>query len=103
MGDAMRGLVHPCKIYNILGVGAPVLYIGPSPSHITEILGARPELQGWPWASVRHGQVEEVVRAILRFRQEAPARCEPGPGVCAAFGRETILPRLIEVLETAKP
>ena len=103
MGDAMRGLVHPCKIYNILGVGAPVLYIGPSPSHITEILGARPELQGWPWASVRHGQVEEVVRAILRFRQEAPARFEPGPGVCAAFGRETILPRLIEVLETAKP
>ncbi|HPC60833.1 MAG TPA: hypothetical protein PKX23_09255, partial [Verrucomicrobiota bacterium] len=41
--------------------------------------------------------------AALRFRQEAPARFEPGPGVCAAFGRETILPQLIEVLETAKP
>jgi hypothetical protein len=38
MGDAMLGLVHPCKIYNILSVGAPVLYIGPRPSHITDIM-----------------------------------------------------------------
>jgi colanic acid biosynthesis glycosyl transferase WcaI len=39
MGDPFVGLVHPCKIYNILKVGAPVLYIGPSPSHVTEIFG----------------------------------------------------------------
>ena len=27
MGDPFVGIVHPCKIYNILGVGSPVLYI----------------------------------------------------------------------------
>ncbi len=101
MGDAMRGLVHPCKIYNILGVGAPLLYIGPSPSHITEILGAGPELQRWPWASVRHGQPDAVVQAILRFRQQPRPRFEPAPEVRAAFARETLLPRMISVLETA--
>ena len=34
MGDAMLGLVHPCKIYNILSIAAPVIYIGPAqPRH----------------------------------------------------------------------
>ena len=28
MGEPFVGIVHPCKIYNILAVGAPVLYIG---------------------------------------------------------------------------
>jgi hypothetical protein len=33
-----RLLGHPCKIYNILNVGAPVLYIGPRLSHLSELL-----------------------------------------------------------------
>src|SRR5258708_2862229 len=40
MGEPFVGLVHPCKIYNILRIGGPLLYIGPRPSHITEILEA---------------------------------------------------------------
>lgn len=39
MGDAFVGLVHPCKIYNILSIGAPVLYLGPAESHLTDLLG----------------------------------------------------------------
>ena len=31
-------LGHPCKSYNILAVSAPVVYIGPKPSYVTEIL-----------------------------------------------------------------
>ncbi|HWQ90932.1 MAG TPA: glycosyltransferase family 4 protein, partial [Clostridia bacterium] len=55
MGDAMLGLVHPCKIYNILSVGAPILYIGPKPSHVTEVLGVAGDGEGgrrplWAWA-----------------------------------------------------
>ena len=38
MGNEFVGLVHPCKIYNILSVAAPVLYIGPRPSHLSELL-----------------------------------------------------------------
>ena len=72
MGDSMVGLVHPCKIYNILGVGAPVLYIGPAPSHVTEIL-ARVEGQQL-WGAARHGEVEKVVAHIQRIHQAGLTR-----------------------------
>src|SRR5208337_1212869 len=68
MGDAFVGLVHPCKIYNILRVAAPVLYIGPRPSHLSEMLD---ELNGeYPCASAAHGEVGGVVREIERLRRE---------------------------------
>jgi len=34
MGNSFVGLVHPCKIYNILRVGSPLLYIGPKPNAV---------------------------------------------------------------------
>ncbi len=37
MGEEFVGIVHPCKVYNIMLVGAPALYIGPEPSHVTDI------------------------------------------------------------------
>src|SRR6266699_3329465 len=40
MGEPFVGIVHPCKIYNVLAVCAPVLYLGPRPNHVTEILDA---------------------------------------------------------------
>jgi hypothetical protein len=44
--------------------GRPVLYIGPSPSHITDILN---ELEGN--IAVAHGQVELLVEKLLHFKQ----------------------------------
>ena len=70
MGDAMLGLVHPCKIYNILMVGAPVVYIGPEPSHVSEILDRLGD--GHPWAAVSHGEVEMLVRRIQDLRAQKP-------------------------------
>jgi len=64
MGDAFVGLVHPCKIYNILSVGAPVLYIGPRPSHVSELLDSLKDHH--PCAAVQHGDVEGVLEQIER-------------------------------------
>src|SRR5207249_1091210 len=59
MGNPFVGLVHPCKIYNILTVAAPLLYIGPRPSHLSEILDA---LDGeYACAASAHGDVDQVV------------------------------------------
>jgi colanic acid biosynthesis glycosyl transferase WcaI len=55
MGDAFVGIVHPCKIYNIRMIGIPYLYVGPMPSHISEMN---------PTWSARHGDVAAVVRHI---------------------------------------
>src|SRR6185437_8393669 len=38
MGDAFTGIVHPCKIYNILEIGSPVLYVGPAISHVVDVI-----------------------------------------------------------------
>jgi hypothetical protein len=101
MGNAMLGLVHPCKIYNILTVGAPVIYIGPEPSHVTEILSSLNSHH--PWAGVRHGGAGELAKQIHQLRQNSIAhdRRSP-PEVEALFSQATLLPRLTALIESAR-
>jgi glycosyltransferase involved in cell wall biosynthesis len=101
MGNDFVGLVHPCKIYNILRVAAPVLYIGPRPSHLSEMLD---ELNGeYPCASAAHGEVGGVVREIERLRREAGSAGRQTPArVRARFSQEVLLPRLVAELEAAE-
>ncbi len=104
VGDAMLGLVHPCKIYNMLTVVAPVIYIGPETSHVTEILeNLQPQ---HPWIGVRHGAADELARQIQQLRrtttgQERRSLAE----VTERYSAATLLPRLVAVLEqnAAKP
>jgi hypothetical protein len=98
MGDAMLGLVHPCKIYNVLAVSAPVIYIGPKPSHVTEIL----DRLGGEHPSIRlaHGEAEILANQIQNSRQKTDGDRRPLPtAVVAAFSKGVLLPKLIGVLE----
>jgi glycosyltransferase involved in cell wall biosynthesis len=99
MGEAMLGLVHPCKIYNILMVGAPVIYIGPELSHVTEILAGL--TSRYPWAGVRHGAVGELVKQIQQLRQESAGHNHRPPvEVETHFSQTVLLPRLVAVIES---
>jgi colanic acid biosynthesis glycosyl transferase WcaI len=101
MGDSMLGLVHPCKIYNILTVGAPVIYVGPEPSHVTEILSTLNSHH--PWAGVRHGGVAELAKQIQRLRQESVGHDRRPPAeVEALFSHGALLPRLTALIESTK-
>src|SRR6185369_1996808 len=60
MGDNLVGYTHPNKIYGAMFLGKPVLYIGPNPSHVTEILNS---LDGN--IVVSHNQVDELVQKLL--------------------------------------
>jgi glycosyltransferase involved in cell wall biosynthesis len=98
MGDPFVGLVHPCKIYNILRIGAALLYVGPEPSHISEILQ---QLNGHlPFGRVKHGAVDQAIQNILRLKESASEttreRCLP---LADRFSKETLLPQLVKVLE----
>jgi putative colanic acid biosynthesis glycosyltransferase WcaI len=98
MGDAFVGLVHPCKIYNILSVGAPVLYVGPRPSHLSEMLDGFDH--EYPCAAVAHGEVDKVLQQIDRLRRQSSLASRSTPlRVRSLFSKETLLPKLIEVLE----
>ena len=99
MGDAFVGLVHPCKIYNILSVAAPVLYIGPRPSHLSELLEAINH--EYPCASVAHGEVDRVVQHIERVRRQPSLTSRQAPlRGRSLFSKEALLPRLITELES---
>jgi glycosyltransferase involved in cell wall biosynthesis len=77
LGDAMVGVIHPCKVYNVLAVGRPILYFGPPVSHVADILD-HAEI-GW---AVRHGDVVGAVAALRELatltaneRRKLEARC----------------------------
>ncbi len=98
MGDPFVGLVHPCKLYNIIRVGAPVLYVGPAGSHIPEIFE---KLDGaWSWASRRHGDVQGTVEAIQAARRQR-FRASPEVAMKAVrpYSGETIIPKLIKIVQ----
>ena len=97
-----RALGHPCKIYNISAVSAPVIYIGPKPSHATEILdrlgGEHPSIQ------VTQGEADILANQIQNLRQKmAGGRGPLSAEVTAAFSKGVLLPELTGVLEDHRP
>lgn len=93
MGDPFIGIVHPCKIYNILAVGRPFLYVGPSESHVGDILFRVPGL-GF---SHRHGDVEQVVASITaacaRSGHNGVAK------VAERFSHKRLVPEMVSAIE----
>ena len=81
LGNDMVGIIHPCKVYGAMSVARPILALGPTPSHVADLVD---EYQiGW---KVEHGDVDGTVDILLRAVQA-------DPGELAKMGqtaRETI-------------
>jgi hypothetical protein len=93
MGDAFVGIVHPCKIYNILAVGRPFLYVGPRESHLGDILAKAPKL-GY---AHRHGDVDHVVASITAAcAQRGNIPTEP---IAEQFSYRRLMPQMVEAIE----
>jgi colanic acid biosynthesis glycosyl transferase WcaI len=95
MGDPFVGIVHPCKVYNILQLGTPFLCIGPAESHLSDIVADNARTQIY---SARHGDVPNVVQSI---RQAANASMPSRAASDSSFkyAKAALLPRMIEALE----
>ena len=97
MGDPFVGIVHPCKIYNVLRIGAPFLAIGPETSHLTDLLSEGDvSEQG---TAARHGEVELVVECL----EEAAARndwrhARRRASSAARYSKAALLPRMIDLI-----
>jgi len=99
MGDPLVGIVHTCKIYNIMCIGAPVLYIGPSPSHVMDIAAGN----GIPLASANHGDVDLVVRRILANAKDGAQLGVPDRRMVErgrSFHQDQLVPRFADLVET---
>jgi hypothetical protein len=98
MGEPFVGIIHPCKIYNVMRVGAPFLYIGPSQSHVMDMVR---EMNGAARAYVSaHGSVDDVVRQII------DARAQYSDGLqrtMLAMQPDKGLFKMVDIVEAAQP
>jgi len=83
MGNPFVGIIHPCKIYNVLALGAPFLYVGPSESHISDLTSCLGRAANCV-ASVRHGDVKGTVEAIRHARNHAEYRLPAYEGIAGS-------------------
>jgi len=62
LGSDMVGIIHPCKVYGAMAVARPVLFLGPKPSHISDLLDLHPF-----GLHISHGEVDAAEKAITTF------------------------------------
>ena len=64
LGEGCAGFTHPSKVYGAMFIGRPVLYIGPSPSYVTDLLGECPGN-----LLVEHGQSHRLAADLNAFAE----------------------------------
>ena len=106
MGNPFVGIVHPCKIYNILALGIPFVYVGPQESHMADILELTSEEDATGQfqipSSFRHGDVDGLAQCILEAAKAGTRKSNAEMRVAREFsGRE--LPLRFVHLTTACP
>jgi glycosyltransferase involved in cell wall biosynthesis len=67
LGNAFVGMIHPCKIYGAMASARPILFLGPNPSHVTDLLDENNI--GW---HIQHGDVAGTVATIREIRSSDP-------------------------------
>ncbi|MEY4387577.1 MAG: hypothetical protein RLY20_2860 [Verrucomicrobiota bacterium] len=95
MGEPFVGTIHPCKIYNALAVGAPIVYIGPAQSHVTDLLGPAAAHIG-----VRHGEATLLatkLRVLSQNRNRLPQSEQQR--IAALSSRAALLPKMVAAIE----
>jgi glycosyltransferase involved in cell wall biosynthesis len=92
MGDPFVGIIHPCKIYNILRVGAPVLYIGPAESHIADLIAG---LGSGQVRAVRHGDAGAVVACILAAVEQDRGPAQPHIDFAGNYSQELLARQVV--------
>lgn len=98
MGDPFLGIVHPCKIYNILLLGLPFLAICPAECHLTDISAQLPDSRYG--RCVRHGDVDGFIAAVQTAA--ADGALPPSDDVRKVghqFVGTLLRPRFIELVE----
>ena len=92
------GLVVPSKIYGIMAVGRPTIFVGPDDSEIATLLHASES-----GIVVSPGDVEATANAIVKLVQNSKLRVSMGDNAKkhyqAELGRERSVARIIEAIE----
>jgi glycosyltransferase involved in cell wall biosynthesis len=71
LGEEMVGIIHPCKIYGAMAVARPILFLGPRPSHISDLLD-RYDIG----LQIRHGDIGGAVDAIRQMHEMSSGKSQ---------------------------
>ncbi len=110
MGERFAGIVHPCKIYNILAIGSPFLYVGPMQSHMGDIIARLGDHNSAFHAE--HGDTNMVAQLIAELAEKDRSRRAGNPlatltsrgsvttpPLAREFSKAVLLPRLVAQVE----
>jgi len=96
MGDPFVGVVHPCKVYNVLALGIPMLYIGPDPSPILEV--ASRTVRSYRFSHARHADVSRVAAEIVKAADARWAPHPAGPDFSREYSQDALIERFLSIL-----
>jgi glycosyltransferase involved in cell wall biosynthesis len=101
MGDAFVGLVHPCKVYNLLSLGLPWVGIGPKDCHLADLLG---ELGRDSGCELLGGNDSAALAKLILERQRSPkVSREKLRAVGRNYQESALAPKLAKIIvEAAK-
>jgi glycosyltransferase involved in cell wall biosynthesis len=99
MGDSIRGIVHPSKVYGAMAVGRPILLIGPDENHVSDIIDEHGN--GW---HVSHGDVNGAERLLREIAALSAAELESmgkrgRDAIHSSGGKRGAVGRVCDVLE----
>ncbi len=97
LGEPFVGIVHPSKIYNILTLGIPFLYIGPGSSHVTDML---PEGAVGRWSFLAR-DAAGVAGQIRLARRSAEPQTASQLALATRFSQQRLVARMISTIEEA--
>lgn len=97
MGTPFVGIIHPCKLYGILAVSAPILSIGPDESHVTDALSDARSTASY--IHIAPGDADALV-AYLRASVEnwEPEQVRMENPMVREFGAAKLLPELMAII-----
>ncbi len=100
LGPHMVGLIHPSKLYNILAIGSPLLYIGPFPSHVTDAMERDGRANGYVHMSFGEASrlAEWLVADWPNWKETGGSHFITG---CEDHAQARRLPFLIEAIEAS--
>ena len=102
LSDAALGLMSPSKFHSYLGMGVPVIYIGPSGGNVDRAIG-----RFQCGLSIRHGQVTQLVAFIRKAMSDGGWLLDLKRKARTAFEEaycdERTLPQFDQVIEALRP
>jgi hypothetical protein len=87
MGDGQVGHTHPNKVYGAMFVGRPFVYIGPRPSHVTDLMDACPGNLG-----VSYGDATALAAELQQFYHQGETHWHHVGQVNEAYAQEHLHP-----------